>query len=130
MKVLIESYNNITQNTAGGIQGRIKNLIYYLQRNSIEATLFNKWEHKVKDFDILHIFKLNMEDYHLVNYAKNNDIPVVISSVVPLEGAFKIKMNKFICKVLPIHTGYSFMGKCSPRRMQLLLKHKRKAILS
>ena len=70
MRILIESYNNVMQNPAGGVSGRIKNYINTLKKSGIEAKLFNKWEDKIIDYDIIHIFKLNTEDYQLVKYAK------------------------------------------------------------
>jgi glycosyltransferase involved in cell wall biosynthesis len=109
MKVLIDSYNTVTQNPSGGVQIRIKNYIAHLQKCGVQAELFDKWRHTVADFQLLHIFKLSVESYQLVRYAKNNNIPVVISSIVPLEGAIRIFANRMACKVLPIHTGYSFL---------------------
>lgn len=109
MKVLIESYNMAAQNVSGGVQIKIRNLVHHLNKNKIEAHFFNKWEDKVTDFNILHIFKLNIEDYHLMNYAKNIGTPVVISSIVNIEKKMQIKANQFLSKFLPIHTGYAIM---------------------
>jgi len=109
MKVLLDSYSTVVQNPSGGMQVRIKQYRETLGKHGVQSELFNKWQHKITDFHVLHVFKLNIESYHLINYAKKNKIPVVISSVVPLDSASKILMNRFICKLLPIHTGYSFM---------------------
>ncbi len=109
MRILIESYNNVMQNPAGGVSGRIKNYINTLKKSGIEAKLFNKWEDKIIDYDIIHIFKLNTEDYQLVKYAKKLGKKIVISSVVPQEKKLNIILNLLITKFLPIHTGYSFM---------------------
>jgi len=62
MKVLIETYNSAFQNPAGGISIRINNFIrnYRKYFSSDYIKLFDKWNDKLKDFDLLHIFKVNI----------------------------------------------------------------------
>lgn len=103
------------QNASGGVQIRIKNYVDHYKNVSNNIKLFDKWNDKVTDYDLLHIFKVNIEDYQLMRLAKNNNIPVVISSVIPSEKWLQIMLNKFICKILPVHTGYWFLN-------QMLLK--------
>jgi len=110
MKILIESFNNVCQNPSGGIQVRINKFMQYLNKKNIEVKLYNKWEDKLTDFDLLHIFKVNLEDYDLLKLAKKKDIPVVISSIIPLEKRVNIVFNRLLCKLLPIHTGYWFIN--------------------
>lgn len=110
MNILIESYNTVKQNKAGGVQTRIKKFLKY-SNNDLNLKLFDKWNDNIEEYDILHIFKLDVENYKFIKLAKNKNIPVVISSVIPDENKFKIFLNRLICRVLPIHTGYWFMGK-------------------
>lgn len=109
MKILVESYNSVFQNAAGGVQIRIENFIENYTKISNDIKLFDKWTDKIVDFDILHIFKANIEDYQLVKLAKNNNIPVVISTVIPSEKHLNIMLNRLICKITPIHTGYWYL---------------------
>ena len=109
MKILIDSYNTVKQNISGGVQNRIENFIKHSRNTDIQITLFNKWVHKITDYDVLHIFKVNIESYQLMLHAKNLDIPIVISSVVPLEHKYKILINRFLNKLTPFHTSYYFI---------------------
>jgi len=111
MKVLIDSYNYVTQNKSGGVQIRIQNYVCQLAKKGINVKLFNKWSDKIENFDILHIFKLNTEDYQLIVHAKRIGIPIVISSIVPLEKSVRIRANCLLSKTLPINTGYSLLKK-------------------
>jgi len=108
MKILINSYNKVFQNEAGGVQMRIKKFFHLLNGVEHEVKLFDKWNDNISDYDILHTFKLSLDDYQLIAYAKSKGIPIVISSVVPQEGSLKIKINLWISKLLPIHTAYYF----------------------
>jgi glycosyltransferase involved in cell wall biosynthesis len=127
MKVLIESYNCVRQNDSGGMQIRIKNFMEHYKKASSEIKLFDKWEDKVVDHDLLHIFKVNMEDYQLVKLAKNNKIPVVISSVVPLENKFQILFNRTLCRLLPVHTGYWFINQMLKEADAIIVESKKEA---
>ena len=127
MRILIESYNTVIQNTSGGVQIRIKNFIEHCKKYSLDVKLYNKWHDKVADYDILHIFKANIEDYQLMKLAKNNNIPVVISSVIPLEKHKNIIMNRIVCKMLPIHTGYRFLNQMLINADAVIAQTKREA---
>lgn len=112
MNILIDSYNTVCQNGSGGIQVRIKNVIKHSKCiPNLTYHLYNKWEDYYKDFDILHIFKANIENYHSILYAKSIGIPVVLSSVIPLEKRINIIVNIFISYFFPIQTGYSIIYK-------------------
>jgi glycosyltransferase involved in cell wall biosynthesis len=110
MKVLIDSYNNVFQNVSGGVQVRINKFKDYSKKKLFEVKLFDKWHDKVIDYDVLHIFKASFESYELCKFAKNNNIPVVISSIIPLEKKVNITFNRVLCKLLPIHTGYWYIN--------------------
>jgi len=113
MKILIESYNSSFQNPAGGISIRINNFIKHYKRlfPKDEIKLFNKWTDKIKDFDILHIFKVNIEDYQLMQIAESAKIPVIISSVIPNERGINIVLGRILGNIFHLHTGYWFLNK-------------------
>lgn len=61
MKILFDSYNTCCQNKAGGVQNKIKDLYNCMLSKSYKVNLFNKWEHSLDDYDILHLFKVSFE---------------------------------------------------------------------
>lgn len=92
MKVLFHGYNICCQTDSGGVQNRIKSICSQLnQREGFEAQLFNPYEIKIKDYDILHLFKLNYENYDLIKFAKCLGKKVVLSSIVSLEESKAIR---------------------------------------
>lgn len=111
MKILIDSHNTIHQNISGGLRTRINNHVSALESLGIECKRYNKWTDNIKDFDILHIFKLSLDTMSEINYAKQIGIPIVLSSVYPISGAIKIKASHVLSKYLKIRTGYDFQQK-------------------
>lgn len=109
MKIAIESSNCVKQNEAGGIQMRIGNYYNNLIAQGMDVVLFDKWNHKVSDFDILHIFKVNYEDYRLVQRARESGTAIVISSVIPIGNSSRIAIGRLLGK-LHIHTPYYFFS--------------------
>ena len=108
MKILIESYNTCTQNKSGGVQVRINKIADLLIKRNITVDFFNKFSTKVVDYDILHVFMLNNEDYALIKYAKSHGVKVVISTIVPLINGWKIDMYRR-CGNLPVPTTYKML---------------------
>lgn len=53
----------------------------FLEKKGIDVTLFNQWEHKLKDFDILHVFGSVKDCLGLMEAAKNAGVKVVLSPV-------------------------------------------------
>ena len=87
MKILIDSYSTCTQNKSGGVQVRINKIVELLKEKNIKVDFFNKFSTKVNEYDILHIFMLNMENYSLIKYAKSQGVKVVISTIQRLFSA-------------------------------------------
>lgn len=108
MKVLIDSYDKVTQNPAGGIQMRIRKYVKNIQK-FCEVKLFNKWEDKYEDYDILHIFRMSVDRYESIIAAKNFGVKIVISTII--EDKFNPFIN-IISRLLyhfPVYTGYKFI---------------------
>ena len=102
MKVLINSYNNVFQHDGGGIQMRVKN--FFAQYNvlpDVDVKLFNKWEDKLRDFQLLHEFKVTVESYSILAAAKEEGLKTIVSSVVPQINAVKIRTLVKLGKLLP-----------------------------
>lgn len=112
MRVLIDTYNTAMQNLSGGVKTKIEN--YYINANkleNVEVTFYNKWKHKITDFDILHIFAANPESYSMILHAKNNNIPIIISSILALDNKNKILVSKLLGKIFSIKTNRYYVSK-------------------
>ncbi|KOF08669.1 hypothetical protein AC739_19020 [Planococcus glaciei] len=107
MRILFDSYSTVKQNLAGGMSAKIELLYQGLQRSGISIKFFNKWEDKLINYDVLHIFRLSEENYALALIAKSNGIPVVISTILQVDKKWVITGNLWLTKLLPIHTRYS-----------------------
>lgn len=110
MKVLIDSYNECFQNDSGGVRIKIEYFMQYMSK-LVDAKLFNKWEDKITEYEILHVFKPGIQNYAFIMHAKRNGVPVVVSSIVPSESKKKIKIKKLIDRCVNLNTPYRFMKK-------------------
>lgn len=111
MKILIDSYNLITQYGSGGIQVRLKKFYKEIgKKENIEIKLFDKWNDKISDFDILHIFKVTTENYAMIEFAKKNNVKIVISSIVQKRSKRKTKISNLLAKI-HIYTSDYFINR-------------------
>ena len=104
MKIYINSYSRCTQNTAGGVQSKIFQTYNALKKKDVDIKLFDKWNDKLADCDIVHYFSLSPEYFSEIQYAKGMGKKVVLSSVVPISGKRKIKLSIAAGKNLKMHT--------------------------
>lgn len=105
MKILFHGYNTCCQNESGGVRNRMKTIKNLLgQREGIETELFNPYESKIKDFDIIHFFMLKYENNDLMNFAKEMGKKVVLSSIINLRGGKNIDRNRKYFSKLPLIT--------------------------
>lgn len=83
---------------------RIGNFMNQFSRiPEINAKLFNKWEDKLVDYDIIHEFKATLESYPLLSIAKNEGLKIVVSSVISQIHGKKIKTILTLRKFLPVY---------------------------
>lgn len=108
MKILIDSYSTCTQNKSGGVQVRINKIVDLLKKENITVDFFDKFKTNISEYDIIHIFMLNPENYNLIKYAKKLNKKVVISTIIPLINGWKIDFYRLI-NHLPIATTYKFL---------------------
>lgn len=113
MRILIDSYDTFAQNPAGGVNTRFFSLLKAIRclDSSIDIQLFDKFKHKIKDFDIVHLMKASFGKYDLVQYAHANGIPIVISTVIPLSNGNKTKFILDVEKIFPLHSPHFFIKK-------------------
>lgn len=110
MKVLFDSYSTITQNASGGVSIRMKKTAERLQPFA-DIRLFDKWEDKIEEYDILHIFKASIDTYSAVCHAKKKGVKVVVSSVVDPTKSVKLYLNRLAASVLRQHNSYAIFKK-------------------
>lgn len=98
MKILIDSYDTCCQNNSGGVQIRLKKTYELLKNKKIDTKLFNKFDDKIDDYDILHIFKLEYQKYSLIDCAKLKGKKVIISTIMSTNINWKIRLHRLIAK--------------------------------
>lgn len=113
LRIYIDSYSNAMQNGSGGISMRIRKLYNeFTAFPEIKVHLFNKWTDKLSDCDILHVFKITLDSYAQICFAKKIGKKVVVSSVVAQEGYSKIRMSLLLNKIFPVHNTHSILREC------------------
>lgn len=100
MKVLVNSYYNFAQNTAGGVYSKVINYIKSAKGFDILIKPFDVWHDKIIDYDIIHYFALKAEFKDQMFMAKKLGKKIVISSIVTIGNAkktrLKIRLGKFL----------------------------------
>ncbi len=110
LKVLIDSFSNVKQNESGGISMRIDNFLKNASLSKkLEIKLFNKWEDKLEDCDILHVFKATLDTYSMIVKAKSIGKKVVLSSIVAQEGKYRIMISRLMYRILPVMNTHSIL---------------------
>ena len=132
MKVLIHTYDTAYQNNAGGVHNRIDRTVKELRKFGIEVDFFDKYRTNIREYDILHIFKLDISSKQLVEYAKSLGIKIVISSIISID---KGRLIDFYWKLrrLPINTIYKWIFKIcdyadsviveTPKESRYMIRH-------
>src|SRR3989344_4379710 len=80
MKVLFNCNNSAFQAPGGGEILLLKTK-EFLTKNGIKTKLFNQWEDKLKDYNILHNFGLSSNCFDLIKAAYNKKINVAITTI-------------------------------------------------
>ena len=95
MKILFNCNTTAFQSPGGG-EILLSKTMEYLKKNNAKVKLFNKWEDKVEDYDLLHNFGLSNNCYDLINYT-HNKIPIAVTTIYSwpsLKFAIKSATNK------------------------------------
>lgn len=104
MKVLVNSYLNFAQNTAGGVYSKVINYIKSAQQSDVLIKQFDIWTDKVKDYDIIHYFALKSEFFDQMFMAKKLGKKVVISSIVTIADAKRTRLKINLGKWMHLYT--------------------------
>lgn len=116
MKVLFASYNTCCQNTSGGVQNRLRKIHDLLVERGYQVDYFNPFETRLEEYDILHVFSLNIESYALMQVAKQKEIKIVLSSIVNTINGRKIDFYRSVIGKLPIITTYKILHKKTDKK--------------
>lgn len=104
MKVLINSYLNFAQNTAGGVYSKVINFIKSAKGSGVTIKPFDIWNDKVADYDIIHYFALKAECKDQMFMAKKLGKKIVISSIVTIADAKKTRLKIKLGRLLHLQT--------------------------
>lgn len=80
MRIAFLSYPMLFQ-TGGGLQMKVLRTVDALNRRGIEARLIDPVREKLRDFDLVHVFAPYNGNYRIVEQAKNEGLPVVLSTI-------------------------------------------------
>ena len=80
MKILFNNSNIGFQHPGGGEVLLLKTK-EYLEKAGIKVKLFNPWEDKLNDFDLLHNFGKSNNCYDVVNFAHLQKVPIALTPI-------------------------------------------------
>ncbi len=106
MKILFHAYNTYCQNSNGGVQIRLNKIKQLLESRGIKCDYFSPSITKLEDYDILHIFTTNAENFGLVKAAKAKGCKIIVSSTLNLWDSKKIWLYTHFLNKLPILNVY------------------------
>jgi len=99
VKILFESYNEVTQNEAGGVAIKIRLLQQYLSKFA-DVKLFDKWNDSFLETDIIHLFMPTVQNLNTFKLAKKLGKKVVVSAIATPEKKRKMIAKRIINKFL------------------------------
>lgn len=80
MKVAVLSYPMLFQ-TRGGLSMKVKRTVAALRSRGIDAKLINPVEERLSDFDLVHVFAGYNGNHRIIEQAKSDGLPVVLSTI-------------------------------------------------
>ena len=93
MKILFNTYPTAFQNPGGG-EVIILKLKEYLEKKGHTVDLFNQWEHKIVDYDLVHEFSLlNWRNW---SYYKLQGLPFVLTPTSWMRSSKSYKLKYFL----------------------------------
>ena len=81
MRVAVQSYPTLFQ-TVGGLRMKVDRTVAALNRRGIHAELIDPVRQKLADFDLVHVFAPYNGNYRIVEQAKSDGVPVVLSTIL------------------------------------------------
>jgi glycosyltransferase involved in cell wall biosynthesis len=100
MRVAVLSYPMLFQ-TSGGLKMKVGRTVDALVRHGIDARLIDPVRERLRDFDVVHIFAPYNGNHRLVEQAKNDGLPVVLSTILnPPFSRWEGRRARFISRVV------------------------------
>jgi len=81
MRVGVLSYSMLFQ-TGGGLKMKLGRTVGALQRRGIDARLVDPVRERLTDFDLIHVFAPYNGNHRIVEQAKSDGLPVVLSTIL------------------------------------------------
>jgi glycosyltransferase involved in cell wall biosynthesis len=103
MRVAVMSYPTLFQ-TAGGLKMKVGRTVDALNKRGIEARLIDTVREKFSDYDLVHLFAPYNGNHRIVEQAKADGLPVVISTILnppfsKFEGMRASFLNRLVGKL-------------------------------
>lgn len=80
MRIAVLSYPMLFQ-TSGGLRMKVSRTVDALNRRGLEASLIDPVRENLRDFDLVHVFTPYNGNHRIVEQAKNDGMPVVLSTI-------------------------------------------------
>jgi len=81
MRVAVLSYPMLFQ-TGGGLSMKVGRTVDALNRRGVEARLFDPLRERLTDYDVVHLFAPYNGNHRVVEQAKSDGLPVIISTIL------------------------------------------------
>lgn len=100
MRVAVLSYPTLFQ-TSGGLKMKIGRTVDALNKRGIEAKLIDTVRDRFRDFDLVHLFAPYNGNHRIVEQAKADGLPVVISTILnPPFSKWEGRRARFLSRVV------------------------------
>ena len=108
LKVLVQTYDTAFQNVAGGVHNRIVRTVDAIRKTGCIVDYFDQFHTVADQYDILHVFKLDVSNLGLMQYARSRGMKIVLSAIQGLDNGRNIDVYWALRK-LPIMTTYKLL---------------------
>ena len=110
MKVLMNTMPTSFQVLGGGGIVALKTK-EYLEKEGINVKLFNYWEDKIKDYDILHNIGTGSSCYDVIESAHSQKIPIALTTIYDLHQASYILKSEISVRTKINQIGYNIINR-------------------
>ena len=110
MKVLMNTIPTSFQVLGGGGIVALKTK-QYLEKEGINVKLFNYWEDKIKDYDILHNIGTGSSCFDVIESAHSQKVPIALTTIYDLHQVSYILKSDVPLKTKVSQIGYNIINK-------------------
>jgi glycosyltransferase involved in cell wall biosynthesis len=107
MRVAVLSYPMLFQ-TGGGLRMKVLRTVDSLKRQGVEARLIDPVHEKLRDYDLVHVFAPYNGNHRVVQQAKSDGLPVVVSTILnPPFSPWEGRVARLLTRIVGRVTNYS-----------------------